>query len=471
MKVGQSVDPVMTESAVRCIADGAYPRDLAGDSRIETVSHLPGVRRITALPDFAVNGPEKADSWVVQLDGRIVPALATNIVNCGMGLINTGLNADDLDEREMKSYLHKVWRISCSEDYTLSPDQVDDLFLEGVGALTRRGLLREHSRQAFEFGGSIPTTCLAEDLDALIPLLLRRLPATRRPSRLQLQGNHFVELQVVDQVVDMDRLREFGLKKGQLVLMLHMDHQITGNINLHYVLRNMYFHKPWAKRTAYFLSKAWFHFGRPVGWAAARQRWQTYFSERDYVGIPADSSEGRRYLAAYNLTTNYGYGARAVIYRMLADVLQEEFGQRATPQLICDTNHESIRLAGDNTVVIRRGAVECIPSRPAVIAGSYNVPSLLGECLGSEETAFSYDHGSANFRRALGTINGQYGPSGATAKRYLISGNGNGSADSREEHFPVLSQAPMEALSGLLQAHQAVRPVAWLRPVANLSQR
>ena len=99
-----------------------------------------------------------------------------------------------------------------------------------------------------------------------------------------------------------------------------------------------------------------------------------------------------------------------------------------------------------------------------------SIDQLLGECVGSEETANSYDHGSVHVRRVMEN-NGQDSVSGESSViRVTIPRGGRAGADPRIERIPLRSREPMSVLANLLEDKGAVKPVAWLRPVANLSQ-
>jgi hypothetical protein len=85
-------------------------------------------------------------------------------------------------------------------------------------------------------------------------------------------------------------------------------------------------------------------------------------------------------------------------------------------------------------------------------------------------TASSYDHGSANFRQAA-----QYPEEPASMAlsqciRYKAYLPEKGQPSLRQSEASVHSPGPMEELAHLLQVNGAVKPVAWLRPVANLTE-
>lgn len=466
-----------TQPKVQPVDDGLMAWNLKTQEFADAICQLPGVARMLGLCDFAVNFVEgNADSLIVELKDWIVPALADDEANCGMGLINTGLMAKDLSEPEKRGLLQRLWELTRSDKFVFTSNEVDQLFLEGLGFLSRKGVISEADREAFEFRGSTlsPQQVSKADLDAVVPRTVRRLPETRRPARLSIQGNHFIELQEVDEVVDPSQLKAFGLQGGQLVLMVHTGHRITKFINHHFVIRKKMLYKSLGKRAIYDLSKLLFHYGRPAEWDLAAERWRLYFKKHEYVGLPVDSREGQRYLMAYALATNYGYGMRALVYDICRQAIQEKFPGITSKGLLWDSNHESIRVQdclAETKVVVRRGAGQCFAGKPAIVAGSYDVPSLLGVARGSEDWGFSYDHGSKNFRTYLGERPDFTRAEPATVHRYVVPTEDTQWRLIAQKELPVHSRAAMKLLADRLQTLDILRPVAWLRPVANLKQK
>ncbi|GEM_PF-3479649 len=466
--------PLSTGGDIHFVADGIIRRSPELEALAERASRLPGVERVVLLPDAAPNGPEKAVSWAVQSSGFIIPAFTSNVVNCGISLLDTSVNASEVPPEWPSELLKAIWRASGQGDYVLSAGQVDRCFLEGAPALVSSGWLQPEDAGSFEFGGVDPGTPLTtrHDLDELVPLTVRRMKKATTPVRADLRGNHFLEAQEVGFVQDPRALLAMGLRQGRLVLMLHTDHQVTDMVNQHYVLRETFFDKPFWKRMAYTASKVRFHFGAPWSWSTFPERWSRYFRGRQFTVIPTETREGERYLAAYAACSNYAYAARAAVYRMTMDVIRSMAGAAARPRLVWDAGHDSIRPAqpgGPHEFTVRKGAVESLPGKPCLIAGYYDIPSLLGVCQGSASTAYSYDHGSANFRRNLGRedslANGQ-----SPVRRFKAASREPSSVRFKEELHPVRDASSMNVLADILRREQTVRPVAWLRPVANLSE-
>lgn len=445
-----------------------------GEEFLDRVRRLKGVSRITKLADFAANH-EEADSWVVELLDYVVPALADEEVNCGMGIINTGLLASDVTEEEMRHLLQSVWEaMTWSEEYALSRREVDEAFLHGLRFLHRNNLISAEQLSHFEFNGAVLSQEEADkiDLDSAIPMQLRLTSSARHPTRMQIKGNHFLEFQVVDSVMDSPRLAAMGLQEGQLVLMVHTGHLVTRYLNFHYFPRASLFRRPLSRRALYTASKILFHLSQPWNIGKVAERWRLYFRSNGMTSVPVDSLEGQRYLTACSLAANYGYVARALVYRICFESLRSLFGNGTSPQLICDITHESTRVRTNEsgkTVIVRKGAAECFPDRPAVVAGSYDVPSLLGQGIGSVKTAFSYDHGSDNFRsrQLAGSLPDSAASECVCYKAHIIR---KGHISLKQERSPIHSKPAMGALARLLNTAGAVHPVAWLRPVANLTE-
>jgi tRNA-splicing ligase RtcB (3'-phosphate/5'-hydroxy nucleic acid ligase) len=148
-------------------------------------------------------------------------------------------------------------------------------------------------------------------------------------------GNHFLEVQAVEEIFDQAAARAFGLAPGQVCVMIHcgsrgLGHQVCSD---HVQL----------------MDKAMSRYGISV-------------PDRQLACVPADSPEGRRYLTAMAAAANYGRANRQV----LAEAARGAFsGVTGAPlHLVYDVSHNLAAIethGGRRLCVHRKGATRALP--------------------------------------------------------------------------------------------------------------
>jgi len=135
---------------------------------------------------------------------------------------------------------------------------------------------------------------------------------------------------------------------------------------------------------------------------------------------------------------------------------------------LVDVAHDSIQkdetlLCGEDTWIHRKGACQIIPDKPVVIAGSYNMNSFLGIGLKANENhkkyLNSYDHGSSYITEYYQEQNKLESSEGYT-RRYFL----NNDLVSEVKH---VKPTPVEYITNSLIEKGLIKPVAWLKPIAN----
>jgi tRNA-splicing ligase RtcB len=220
-------------------------------------------------------------------------------------------------------------------------------------------------------------------------------------------GNHFIEVEVVDEVFDDEAARVMGLEEGCLTVMIHCGSRGFG----HQIC------------TDYVKS-----FQKAVG------RYGIRLPDRELVCAPLDSPEGEAYLGAMRCAANYAFANRQVLAhsarKAFAEVLR---GRAETVHLhqVYDIAHnmgkiEEHRIDGEKrrVCVHRKGATrafgpgfEGLPSeyrsigQPVLVPGSMGTASwvLVGTEQSMEHSLGSCCHGAGRTmsrRKAKRSING-----------------------------------------------------------------
>ena len=177
-------------------------------------------------------------------------------------------------------------------------------------------------------------------------------------------GNHFLEVQAVQQVFDPAAAQVFGLAEGQVCVMIHcgsrgLGHQVCSD---HVQL----------------IDQAMARYGITV-------------PDRQLACAPAGSPEGRRYLGAMAAAANYGRANR----QLLAEATRGVFSQMTgVPlHLVYDVSHNLATIethAGRQLCVHRKGATRALPpghpdlpedlrgaGQPVLIPGSMGTSSYV----------------------------------------------------------------------------------------------
>jgi tRNA-splicing ligase RtcB len=274
----------------RIYASAKLMRDLRDDpaiGQVVNVAHLPGiVGHALAMPDihwgygFPIGGVAAVDA----ADGVVSPGGIGYDVNCGVRLLRTGLDADAIASRaeRIADALYATIPAGVGSEGAipkLGTAEQKHILARGAAWAVGRGFGRASDLDATEEGG-----CLAgADPDAVSETALAR-------GRTQVgtlgSGNHFLEVQRVDEVYDARAAEALGLHAGQVTVMIH-----SGSRGLGYQVCDD------ALRT---MSRAMARHGITV-------------PDRQLACVPIESAEGREYLAAMAAAANFAWTNRQVM--------------------------------------------------------------------------------------------------------------------------------------------------------------
>ncbi|MCK4428831.1 MAG: RtcB family protein, partial [Candidatus Aenigmarchaeota archaeon] len=205
-------------------------------------------------------------------------------------------------------------------------------------------------------------------------------------------GNHFLEIQKVDQIIDPETAKVFGVDdKDQIIIMLHcgsrgLGHQIaTDYLKLH---------------------------------EKAVEKYDIWLPDKQLVCAPANSQEGQDYFGAMKGGVNYAFCNRTVMTDWIRESFEKVFERSRDEmdmKLIYDVCHNICKLEEHEVngekrklYVHRKGATRSLPAghelvpetykkvgQPVLIAGSMGTASYI--LVGGEEakrTFYSSCHGA-----------------------------------------------------------------------------
>lgn len=329
---------------VRIYADGELWRQIGEDRSLEqamNVAMLPGVTGcVYAMPDVheGYGFPVGGVAATLATAGVISPGGVGYDINCGVRLL-----ASDLDFESIRILLepivHDLSRSIPSgpgrhPQVDLTPAELDRVLNEGSEFLLERGLAFPEDLACTEENGRFPAG------DA-------RQVSVRAKQRGQHQlgtigsGNHFVEVQVVDEVFDPRAAEDYGLRRGQVTILIH-----TGSRGLgHQVCTD----------AVHLMDRVMAKYGIRI-------------PDRQLSCAPLDAPEGRAYFGAMGAAANFAWANRQAITAAARRVFTRALGERGRLRLVYDVAHNIAKLeehGGLTLCVHRKGATRAFgPSHP-----------------------------------------------------------------------------------------------------------
>ena len=273
----------------RFYADAKLLEGVKNDRSLEQLvntASLPGaVMYALAMPDihqgygFPIGGVLATELP----DGVISPGGVGYDINCGVRLLATHMDQAEitpyLDDLASVLYANCPSGVGKGGSVKLQSGELDRILESGSRWALKRGFATESDLERTEENG-----CLQGAQAAKVS------PRARDRGKGQVgtlgAGNHFIEIDVVDEIADETMAQRIGLWPGQITVQVHcgsrgLGHQVCGD----YVKR----------------------FQKSVG------RYGFRLPDRELVCAPLSSPEGQDYLSAMKAAANYAFANRQVL--------------------------------------------------------------------------------------------------------------------------------------------------------------
>lgn len=341
----------------RIYADEDLLEGMKGDNTLKqcaNVAHLPGIQRFSiTLADghqgygFPIGGVAATDYEA----GVISPGGVGYDINCGVRMLTTNLTFDDVTPRleDIVSTLFKNVPSglgSSREKFRLSRSEFLEMVVEGVNWLIERGMGRKRDSDRCEEWGQMKNA----DPDVLSDRAIKR--GLAQVGTLG-SGNHFLEVQRVDNIFDPEIAKHFGVTdENQVIVMIHTGSRGFGHQVCSDYLKIM---------------------DRVVS------RYNIELPDRELACAPANSKEGEEYRNAMACAVNFAFCNRQAITHWVRESFEQVFGTSSEEMgldLIYDVAHNIVKeethtIEGRNSRVWthRKGATRAFPS------GSNEIPS------------------------------------------------------------------------------------------------
>ena len=427
--------------------------------QVANVAHLPGlIGHSMAMPDihwgygFPIGGVAGVD---IQ-EGVISPGGVGYDINCGVRLVRTNLTSPDIKDRLRQLVDRLFQNIPCGVGSSgkLKLSQKEE-----------RAVLRDGSmwavKQGFGWTEDVELTEQNGCLQGADPAALSARALERgRPQLGTLgSGNHFLEIQEVQEVFDHDAAKTFGLYKGQVTVMIH-----TGSRGLGYQVCDD-------------------NLDRMV---RAMNRYKIYVPDKQLACAPVTSSEGKQYFASMAAAANYAWTNRQLILHWVRETFEQILRQpaeRMDMHMIYDVAHNIAKFE-DHTVegkrrkvvVHRKGATRAfaaghpeVPDKyqtvgqPVLIPGDMGTASyvLVGTQKAMEESFGSTCHGA-------GRVMSRHAAIKATKGRALDRELENRGIIVRSKGWKTLHEEASEAYKDINRVVDIVHSAGLSRKVAKM---
>jgi len=392
-KAGMRVDGII-------YADEKLLKDIRHDKAAEqvaNVSFLPGIVKASfGMPDihwgygFAIGGVAAMD---IEKGGVISPGGVGYDINCGVRLVRTDLFEKDVRPR-LKELVAGLFHavpsgVGSEGDIRVTAREEKEILVKGAGWAVAKGYGIEDDLEATEERGAMAGADPEKVSD-------RAYARGKQQSGTLGSGNHFLEVQAIDQLYDRDAADALGLAEGQIMVMIHSGSRGLGYQVCDDSLKTM---------------------------NVCLDKYNIHVPDRQLACAPVDSPEGRDYLAAMRAAANYAWNNRQCMMHLTRQVFEKIFAsswQKLGMRLIYDVAHniakiETHRVKGEERTlcVHRKGATRAFgPGHPAVpekyreigqpviIPGDMGRNSylLVGTQRAMEETFGSTCHGAGRLR-------------------------------------------------------------------------
>ncbi len=402
---------------VTIYADEKLLEKMMSDRTIQqaiNVSTIPGILGSSVvLPDghegygFPVGGVAAMDAK----EGMISPGGVGYDINCGVRLLRTNLNENDVRPK-LKELISDLFNsipsgVGSKGAIKLSPSQLDEVLVKGVPWAVENGYGRTEDVNVCEENGHMENADPNKVSDK-----------ARKRGAPQLgslgSGNHFLEIQKVAEIHDENAAKIMGIEKGTVTILTHCGSRGFGHQVCSDYLR---------------ISEQ------------ALKKYGVTLPDRELACVPNSSEEGESYRKAMFAALNFAWSNRQMITHWTRKSFERVLKQSESDlgmDLVYDVAHniakvEKHKVDGQlkSVVVHRKGATRAFPAhrdeipqkyreigQPVFIPGSMGTSSwiLLGQPNSMNLTFGSTAHGAG---RTMSRTRARKNYTESQVKKYL----------------------------------------------------
>lgn len=312
---------------------------------------LPGiVKYAIGMPDIHQGyGPPIGGVGAMKLpEGVISPGFVGYDENCGCRLLLSHYPQKEIQphmERLAAEIQKKVPSgLGKGRQIKLSIEQINKILEGGVPKLVEQGYGEKEDVENCEEKGKI------EEADASYVSEKAKNRGRDQVGTLG-SGNHFLEIQKVEEIFDEKAAKVFGLFKGQTAIMIHTGSRGLGHQNCTDYLKIV---------------------------MNALPKYGIKLPDRELACAPFNSPEGQNFFKAMSAVCNYAWANRQMITHYIRKAWQSVLGEKANLKLLYDVAHniakiEEYEVDGEKMklIVHRKGATRAFPAGHSEIPQKY----------------------------------------------------------------------------------------------------
>lgn len=308
--------------------------DYASLKQLKNVATLPGVvEPALTMPDihwgygFPIGGVAAFDP---EEGGVVSPGGVGFDINCGVRLLVSDLGREEVEgrNRELADALFEAVPSGVGKgrkDFRLSGEELDRILVEGPSALVERGHAEPEDLENIESGGK---------LEGANPDAVSERAKKRGISQLGTlgSGNHFLEVQYVDEVHDEEVAEAYGLSEGRVAVLIHSGSRGLG-------------HQVCQEYVEQFLEAA--------------PKYGIELADKQLAAAPIESDEGEKYLGAMCAAANFAFANRQLISHFVREAFGSVGFDPNSLSLLYDLAHNNAKFEehdGRRVLVHRKGA-------------------------------------------------------------------------------------------------------------------
>jgi tRNA-splicing ligase RtcB len=353
--------------------------------QLTNVATLPGIYKYAlAMPDvhegygFCVGAVAAFD----YNEGIISPGGIGFDINCGVRLAVTDLDYEEVKDKIPKLteeiFKHVPSGVGRGGFWKLNNDEMKKVLENGAQYIVELGYGEKEDLEATESFGKL------EGADSET---VSKTAKDRGRDQLGTigAGNHFVEIQRVQEIYNEEIAKELGLEKGKIVVLIHcgsrgLGHQVASD---------------YVRKAISYLDKQ-----------------NIKLVDRELAYFPFEHPEGQNYFSAMKAAANFAFANRQLILHQVRKAFKKVFSKEIKLRQIYDVAHNIAKIEeyeGKKLIVHRKGATRAfwkghteLPPRyqeigqPTLIPGSMGTSSyiLIGQDLAKEISFGSAPHGA-----------------------------------------------------------------------------
>ncbi len=361
-------------------------------SQVVNVAMLPGLAGPSlAMPDahqgygFCIGGVAATN-----LESGVVSAGGVGFdINCGVRLLASSLEKDEV-KKNITALVEELYNAvpagaGVRGRLKLSQQELKDVLERGASWAVSAGYGGEEDVEYIEEHGRLSSA----DPDAVSDRAIER--GKTQVGTLG-SGNHFLEIQYVEEILDRESAEAFGLHENQIVVLIHSGSRGLGHQVCSDAIRNM---------------------------DAAMKKYGIAVPDRQLACVPTASAEGKQYLGAMAAAANFAFANRQCMTHWTREVFARTF-PGSVLRVVYDVCHNIAKIE-EHTIdghrarvlVHRKGATRAFPrnhpdiparyrstGQPVLIPGSMGTASyVLAGAVGAMDRSFgSCCHGAGRLK-------------------------------------------------------------------------